>query len=1102
MCRVLILDDEIRGAKALQPVVNHFEDNGTTTSDIATTLEDALDLAAKAVKSGQPYTVFLVDHLLGPGKDGIDAMGELRKVSPSSDAIIFTGSNDPVIGIRAYEAGAFRYLTKPIEPKELEFVLRVLMQSRREIVENNWRKVFSEMMETSLHRNSFHDVASVVVDYAVQLGFKRAHLLWRPRQIDTGERNNFVGIACAGDKCLPTFPDIKFDIRALPAFNKVLSAGGVVLIHDHEDAECVQLRRELELIGLDLPDSGWWLLPLGSEKEVLGALLLDFGDAPGHLTAHERTLLDFFARQASVTLEHAALYIRVKRTSDEMSLLQRASLELLRISNLDDELFWITVLTTATANFGLKFNRAMLFLTKDNHRTLWGRAAIGRNDPEATRQDWKADEARKYDFDSFLEDVMEGEVTFTPLHEFIRDKEIPISDLGTRIRELLTNGGMLELSEQEAWSEFPVSITSGFTPFNCALLSFQAGSNVLGLVVVDNKHTKNPLNRISLEHLRTLLANVGLVWETKRQRARSEDLLEANYEILGGAGHRTLQETLNIICRTARQFSQADWSIIYPIQKSKKQSPYYEFDLEQFGCDGELKHPIERLFEQPVVGGVTMHILHTGEMIVRDLDQEAPMLGDFKLSDSHFIQREGIKALIGITIKDPDSPEPLGILYLDYLQPHLFDVMDVRHAHAFARLAAVAIANAQRPEEPRLRARMKTALDISETVGTQLNIEEIMVNVLENLRVIFQNTALCVLLYDDDRKTLEFAPRTLQYYEISNPEFQNLRSFPVDGPESRSIACRVARMARGVRRQVHYHARDVRSEPDYLPLNPRTVSELCVSLMDGKGDLLGVLALEREKSVFEDDDVALVDVVAHQLAQAIERSMSSERLAFKETVATMTSWASDIAHDVNSEVGQIRGNAYIIKQVTQDPVILQSINEIDKSAKNLTSVGPWSTQTKREIPLNKSLSVFLEPIVRQRNVNLELKLCAEEMYIHVNPTEFEHVLRHLVRNSARAMDEYKETKEKKITVTSRYVFDGWAEIEFKDYGPGISDEVRAAIFQRKATTKPSSGGYGLLISRQLVDDMGGKITLLPAVPGQGATFSIKLPVVNTTSNIE
>jgi signal transduction histidine kinase len=408
----------------------------------------------------------------------------------------------------------------------------------------------------------------------------------------------------------------------------------------------------------------------------------------------------------------------------------------------------------------------------------------------------------------------------------------------------------------------------------------------------------------------------------------------------------------------------------------------------------------------------------------------------------------------------------------------------------------------QQLNERRNSIQMKTALEISEMVGTQLNIEEIIVKVLEKLKSLFQGTALCVLLYDEDKQLLEFTPRTLLYYEIVNPEYKNLRSFPVHGTGSRSIACKVARAALTSRKQEHHQAENVRDDPDYLPLNPRTVSELCVSLMDGTGNLLGVLALEREQAAFEENDVPLVEVVARQLAQAIERSRIIERLTFKEDVATMTAWASDIAHDINSEVGQIRGNAYLIKLIGQDADIVQFADEIDKSARKLTSVGPWSTQAKKEIPLDDSLRGFLEPLVSQRNVKLELDLCTPDIYIKANPTEFQHVLRHLVRNSVRAMEKNSDIKEKKISVLTRSITDGRVEILFCDNGPGVDEDVRAAIFQRKVPFKPASGGYGLLISRQLIDDMGGKITLLPTEPDQGATFSIKLPVVSTLYDVE
>ncbi len=370
-----------------------------------------------------------------------------------------------------------------------------------------------------------------------------------------------------------------------------------------------------------------------------------------------------------------------------------------------------------------------------------------------------------------------------------------------------------------------------------------------------------------------------------------------------------------------------------------------------------------------------------------------------------------------------------------------------------------------------------------------------MAGIMNELKIIFRDTSLCILLYNDDENALEFAPHTLDYYHVTNPKFQNMRVFPLNGERKGSIACKVAKTALSSRRLEYLHVANVKDDPDYLPLNPKTISELCISLMGRGGNLLGVLALEREKRAFDNDDIDFVKMSAHQLGQAIERSKQIEQLAFKSTVANMTAWASDIAHDIHSAVGLIRGNAYLLKQASNDPKVKRYSDEIDESAKKLSSVGPWSSQSKKEISLDKSLQGFLESIVSQRNVSLELKLQTANAYIKVNPNEFKHILRHLVRNSARAMENNKDVADKKISVSTRYLPDERAEILFQDYGPGIDDEIRAAIFQRRTTTKTSSGGYGLLIARQLVEAIDGKITLLPTEPGKGAAFSIKLPII-------
>ena len=181
MCRVLILDDNEDAARQVQDTI---QIHNFAPATVCIRLDDALEQAKNAFRHGKPYDIFLIDLVLGPGKDGIEAMKELRYVSPDSDAIIFTGFGDVESGLRAYRAGAFRYLAKPFENQELLFLLEALKERRKAQQENNWQKIFSKMLESALLQTNFHTVVGVVLAHSLELGFERAHLFWIPTRKD------------------------------------------------------------------------------------------------------------------------------------------------------------------------------------------------------------------------------------------------------------------------------------------------------------------------------------------------------------------------------------------------------------------------------------------------------------------------------------------------------------------------------------------------------------------------------------------------------------------------------------------------------------------------------------------------------------------------------------------------------------------------------------------------------------------------------------------------------------------------------------------------------------------------------------------------------
>jgi len=111
-------------------------------------------------------------------------------------------------------------------------------------------------------------------------------------------------------------------------------------------------------------------------------------------------------------------------------------------------------------------------------------------------------------------------------------------------------------------------------------------------------------------------------------------------------------------------------------------------------------------------------------------------------------------------------------------------------------------------------------------------------------------------------------------------------------------------------------------------------------------------------------------------------------------------------------------------------------------------------------------------------------------------TEIEQVLLNLFKNAAQAMATSPDPARKPtITVRTRHD-DDHVRIEVEDNGPGMEESVRTRIFDPFFTTKePGEGtGLGLSVSYYIITTNHGGTIRTDSQPGQGATFSIELPL--------
>ncbi|MFZ9388315.1 MAG: ATP-binding protein [Chitinophagaceae bacterium] len=117
--------------------------------------------------------------------------------------------------------------------------------------------------------------------------------------------------------------------------------------------------------------------------------------------------------------------------------------------------------------------------------------------------------------------------------------------------------------------------------------------------------------------------------------------------------------------------------------------------------------------------------------------------------------------------------------------------------------------------------------------------------------------------------------------------------------------------------------------------------------------------------------------------------------------------------------------------------------------------------------------------------------------ISVMPQEMGRVILNLINNAFYAVADKKKTAGEgynpMITVTTRNLKDK-VEIEVKDNGNGIPEEIREKIFQPFFTTKPSGQGtgLGLSLSYDIVRAHGGDLKV-ESGEGEGAAFILTIP---------
>ncbi len=113
----------------------------------------------------------------------------------------------------------------------------------------------------------------------------------------------------------------------------------------------------------------------------------------------------------------------------------------------------------------------------------------------------------------------------------------------------------------------------------------------------------------------------------------------------------------------------------------------------------------------------------------------------------------------------------------------------------------------------------------------------------------------------------------------------------------------------------------------------------------------------------------------------------------------------------------------------------------------------------------------------------------EQLLIYADGRQLGRVFGNLCKNAIEAV---MNLEGGFVSLSLRERDNTWVEVSVKDNGEGISEQMRARIFEPNFSTKRSGSGLGLAIAREIVEGCGGKIECQPGEPS-GTIFRVLLP---------
>jgi signal transduction histidine kinase len=207
--------------------------------------------------------------------------------------------------------------------------------------------------------------------------------------------------------------------------------------------------------------------------------------------------------------------------------------------------------------------------------------------------------------------------------------------------------------------------------------------------------------------------------------------------------------------------------------------------------------------------------------------------------------------------------------------------------------------------------------------------------------------------------------------------------------------------------------------------------------------------------------------------------------------------AAGLVHDLSHPIMNIGNGCKLIVKMWDDAdyretfrrMFERELQLVKRVLEDLQNIAKPIPLERFPIELNRSVGETIESmqaLAETAGVTLQSQLSTEELYVEGDVFALGRVYRNLVVNAIQA------TAPGGLVVAAVEGHGDRVQIKVIDTGCGIPADRLQAVFEDFVTTKRRGLGLGLAITRKIVEQLGGRISVASEV-GKGTTFVIDFP---------